>query len=222
MSSVVKPNKLKVKTTLDIVPQKTNFVDVIDTGTTTHCFLKEGNVDNISKVDIGINVMSPNGGITQSIATAEVKLPHVSKKARDTHIFSYLASGSLYSVGKLCNDGCEAYFNKKICTITKNRKLVLSGTRTANSQLWIANDIKSSNALYNEAATVKLFSQAAEPQTTINSSSAHSQSHVANTLCPEPHLAAHIAFSHATYSHQQYPISAEPLMRGFYIPYQGT
>ena len=45
MSSVVKPNKLKVKTTLDIVPQKTNFVDVIYTGTTTHCFLKERNVE---------------------------------------------------------------------------------------------------------------------------------------------------------------------------------
>ena len=41
MSSVVKPKKLKVKTTLDIVPQKTNFVDVIDAGTTTHCFLKK-------------------------------------------------------------------------------------------------------------------------------------------------------------------------------------
>ena len=57
MSSVVKPNKLNVKTTLDVVPQKTNFVDVIFTGTTTHCFLKEGNFDNICKVDIGINVM---------------------------------------------------------------------------------------------------------------------------------------------------------------------
>ena len=45
MSSVDKPKQLKVKTTLDIVPQKTNFVDVIDTGTTTHCFLKESNVE---------------------------------------------------------------------------------------------------------------------------------------------------------------------------------
>ena len=44
MSSVVKPNKSKAKTTLDIVPQKTNFVYVIDTGTTTDCFLKETNV----------------------------------------------------------------------------------------------------------------------------------------------------------------------------------
>ena len=91
MSSVVKPKKLKVKTNLDIVPQKNNFVNVIDTGTTAHCFLKEGNVDNISKVDIGINIMSPNGGITQSIATAEVKLPHVSKEARDAYIFLSLA-----------------------------------------------------------------------------------------------------------------------------------
>ena len=170
MSSVVKPKKLKVKTTLDIVPQKTNFVDVIDTGTTTHFFLKEDNVENISNVNIGINVMPPNGGITQSTTTAKFNLPHVSKEARDTHIFSYLASGSLYSVGQLCKDGCEACFDKNICTITKNGKLVLSGTRTTNSQLWIADDIKSSNALYNEAATVKLFSQAAEPQTTINSS----------------------------------------------------
>ena len=45
MSSVVEPKQLKVKTTLDIVPQKTNFVEVIDTGTTTHCFLKEINVE---------------------------------------------------------------------------------------------------------------------------------------------------------------------------------
>ena len=119
VSSVVKPNNLKVKTTLDIVPQKTNSIDVIDTRTTTHCFLKEGNVDNISKFYIGINVMSPNGGITKSIATAKVKLSHVSKESRNAHIFSSLASGSLYSVGQLCDDCCEAYFNKKICTIKK-------------------------------------------------------------------------------------------------------
>ena len=49
MSSVVKPEHFKVKTTLDIVPQKTNFVDVIDTGTTTHCFLKERNVETNHK-----------------------------------------------------------------------------------------------------------------------------------------------------------------------------
>ena len=50
MSSVFKPNKFKLKTTLDIVPQKTNFVDVIDTGTTTHCFLKESNVEKSEKL----------------------------------------------------------------------------------------------------------------------------------------------------------------------------
>ena len=70
--------------------------------------------------------MSRNGGITQSIATAEVNLPHVSKEARDAYIFSFLAFGSLYSVGQLCDDGCEADFNKNIYTIKKNGKLVLS------------------------------------------------------------------------------------------------
>ena len=105
--------------------------------------------------------MSTNGGVTQSIATAKEKLPHVSKTARDAHIFSLLESGSLYSVGQLCDDGCEAYFNKTSCTITKKGKLVLSGTRTANSQLWIADDTKSPNALYYDAAKVNNFSQAA-------------------------------------------------------------
>ena len=104
MSIAVKPKTFKVKTTLDIVPQKTNFVDVIDTDTTTHFFLKESNVKKIRNVDVGINVMSPNGGVTKSIATAEVKLPHVSKTACDAHLCSLLASGSLYSVGQLCDD----------------------------------------------------------------------------------------------------------------------
>ena len=45
MSSVVKPKKFKTRTTLDIVSQRTNFVDVIDTGTTTHCFLEKRNVE---------------------------------------------------------------------------------------------------------------------------------------------------------------------------------
>ena len=175
--------------------KKTNFVDVIGIGTTTHFFLKERNVDKIRKVDVGINVMSPNGGVTQSIATTKVKLPHVSKKARDAHILLSLASGYLYSVGKLCNDGSEAYFNKNMCTITKKGKLFLSGTHTANSQLWITNDIKSTNALYNDAATVNNFSQAVEPQTKINSSTAHVPFHAANAFCPEPHLAVRIAFS---------------------------
>ena len=100
---------------------KIDLVDVIDTGTTAHCFLKESNAEKIRNADVGINVMSPNGGVTKSIATAKVKLPHVSKTARDAHILSSLASGSLYSVGQLCDDGCEAYFDKTSCTITKKR-----------------------------------------------------------------------------------------------------
>ena len=75
---------------------------------------------------------------------------------------------------------------------------MLSGTRTANSQLWIANNAKSPNALYYDAAKENFFSQAAEPQATINSSSALAPYHTDNALCPEPHLAARIAFFHET------------------------
>ena len=71
-------------------------------------------------------------------------------------------------LGSYATTDCEAYFNKNFCTIKKNGKLVLSGTLTANSQFWISDDIKPSNDLYNDAATVKKNSQAAEPQTTIS------------------------------------------------------
>ena len=102
--------------------------------------------------------MSPNGGISESIATAEVDLPHVSAEAREDHIFSSLASGSLYSVGQLCDDGCEAYLDKDVCRITKNGLLVLSGTRTPNSRLWIADDKHTAafNAVFNDAERRKL------------------------------------------------------------------
>ena len=166
--------------------------------------------------------MSPNRGITQSIATDEVNLPQFSKEARDAHICLSLASGSLYSIGQICNDGCEAYFKNNICTITKNGKLVLNGTYTANSQLWIADDIKASNALYNDAAKVKTFSHAAEPQTTINSSSYHTLSRAANALCTESHMAECIVFSMQIYSLQKYQLSEVLLMRDCYIPYLET
>ena len=166
--------------------------------------------------------MSPNGGIAQSITTAEVKIPHVSREARDAHIFLSLASGSLYSVGQLFDNGCEAYFNKNICAITKNGKLVLSGTRTANIQLWISDDIKAWNALSNDAAKVKAFSRVAEPQTTINSSLAHAPSHAANALCPEPHMAARIAFFHATLLSPAISTFCSAIDAGFYIPCQVT
>ena len=58
MSSVVKPKQFKVKTTLDILTQKTNLVDVIDTGTTTHCFLKESNVEKSRNVDVPVSMAS--------------------------------------------------------------------------------------------------------------------------------------------------------------------
>ena len=65
-------------------------------------------------------------------------------------------------------------------------------------QAWIADDAKSPNALYYDVAKVNNFSQAAETQATIDSSSALTPSHAANTLFPEPHLAKRIDFFHET------------------------
>ena len=166
--------------------------------------------------------MSPNGGVTQSIATAEVKLSHVSKTARDAHIFSSLASGSLYSVGQLCDDGCKAYFNKTTCTITKKVKLVLSGTHTANSQLRIADDTKVPNALYYDASKVNNFHR---PLIHRQQSTRHWRLHCPTrpTLCAQNHISPHASpFSMQLSSLQPYPPSEMPSMQDCYIPCQET
>ena len=53
--------------------------------------------------------------------------------------FPSLASGSLISVGVLCDAGCIATFGEKILNVTLNRETVLSGVRT--DRLWYISDV---------------------------------------------------------------------------------
>ena len=53
------------------------------------------------------------------------------------HVFPSLASGSLLSVGQLCDVGCYAVFHKHFVKIFYNNHLILSGSRTDKTNgLW--------------------------------------------------------------------------------------
>jgi hypothetical protein len=136
-------------------------------------------VANIQAVTDGVTVYTPCGASMQSEATTDLVLPHLFQQAREAHIVPSLHSGSLYSVAKLCDDGCIATFTATECKITKNDQLVLRGTRSATDGLWMADNqelpIKTSNSV--PAAPAALFA--------------------ANAMCPEPNIAARIAFFHA-------------------------
>ena len=55
--------------------------------------------------------------------------------ATKAHIVPGLADNSLISIGKLCNEDCEARFTKRNLTITKDNTIILHGKRLLNG-LW--------------------------------------------------------------------------------------
>ena len=55
----------------------------------------------------------PNNKFMTSYFKYQIPLSSVpSKKSRDTHVFKYLNSGSLISLGKLCDGGCTHIIDK--------------------------------------------------------------------------------------------------------------
>jgi len=79
----------------------------------------------------------------QATHTGQLHLPGLSEKARTTHIFPTLASGSLLSIGQLCDEGCTATFTKNKLYIYKQGKIILQGQRSnLTNKLWTLNDQK--------------------------------------------------------------------------------
>ena len=112
---------------------------VADTGATgTFVEMNADCIVNIQPADPPIHVVCPNGEIMQSTHTAELSFTKLPPAARKCHVFPSLASGSLISVGVLCDAGCIATFGKKFVNITLNGETVLSGVRT--DRLWHISD----------------------------------------------------------------------------------
>ena len=118
---------------------------VADTGATSH--FMDGSqgtkdmihcnipVNNIVKVKNGIQVLLPNKQTLQSTHEGTLNIPELPIQARRAHIFPHLASGSLLSIGQLCDAGCSALFDKHKLYIFYNGKIILQGTRQ-QSKLW--------------------------------------------------------------------------------------
>jgi hypothetical protein len=79
-----------------------------------------------------------------STHTAEPNIPALSvlpPAARLTHIFPQMANISLLSLGQLCDYGCEATFKHNQVTIYFEQKIVLTGTRSRDTNwLWYINN----------------------------------------------------------------------------------
>jgi hypothetical protein len=67
---------------------------------------------------------------------AELDFPALPLAARSVKLVPNLASGTLVSVGQLCDNGCQALFDKRSVTIFYDNRPVLHGTRPGSRSLW--------------------------------------------------------------------------------------
>lgn len=85
----------------------------------------------------GITVELPNGEKIVSTHTATLNMPTIPLAARSAHIFPAL-TGSLLSIGLLTDAGLTAtYTADKLVVTDPTGTVVLTGTRSARTKLWM-------------------------------------------------------------------------------------
>jgi hypothetical protein len=92
----------------------------------------------ISDSNPAVHVIVPNGNVMTSTGTMNLPLSHLKAATTKSHAFPKLASGSLLSVGQICDNACTAIFNStsvhmygnQDVTILPSRPPIISGTRT--------------------------------------------------------------------------------------------
>ena len=95
-----------------------------------------------------IKVHMPNGSFIKTTHTSLLALPGLPANACLCHIFTELSSGSLLSIGKLCDYGCTAHFDGTAVIIELNGVILLRGTCDTTNGLWQINlPVSSSSSL---------------------------------------------------------------------------
>jgi len=112
---------------------------IADTGAAGHFVTIDAPHKNKQVANPRITVVFPNGDTLHSTHTVELTLPLLARAACQAHIFDNLDSGSLISIGQLCDHGCTAIFDKTQVTVSLDTKIVLQGSRSPSTKLWHLN-----------------------------------------------------------------------------------
>lgn len=111
-----------------------------DTGATGN-FMAHHDLPGLADVQPATNplgVTLPDGSIIRSTHTALLNIPSLPTESRRCHVFPALnATGSLLSIGKLCDNGCTAVYDKSTVTIHRDGVAILQGHRDPLSRLWM-------------------------------------------------------------------------------------
>ena len=177
---------------------------VADTGATAHFFEQQHHhlvhttipVTHVTPTAKGISVLLPNQATMQSSHTGLLNLPALPLQARKVHLFPKLASGSLLSIGQLCDAGCQATFDRHHLRIYYNNKVIMQGTRQPN-KLWTIDDTTHHS--------LNAVSESAQTPTT----------HTMNSVIDAPTAAERVAFLHKSLFSPTLSTLAKAIQAGF-------
>ena len=88
---------------------------IADSGASQHYLMKtdEKYCTNVKRTTNGPRVQMPNNEHIRGTHSMNLQLhPSLSRTAQKAHSFDHLKSGSLLSIGQLCDDDCVAIFTK--------------------------------------------------------------------------------------------------------------
>jgi len=138
INTCVNNGSAQAKQKTNSVLMKTTKLANADTGTTGHFVAIK---DQSAIVDVmpvqegeGIEVEQPDGSRIKSVATGKLKWDWLPTHLRTVHIFKDL-TGSLLSIGLLCDAGYDVVFKKHTVTVTMKGVTVIAGTRV--DRLWM-------------------------------------------------------------------------------------
>ena len=112
------------------------FPTIPDTGCSGHYIMTSDPVSNLKIALHPLEVTLPNKQIIKSTHTGLLDIPELPITARECHIFPDLGSGSLLSIGLLCDHDVEVLFLKTKVQVFYQGKEILTGRRDYTNGLW--------------------------------------------------------------------------------------
>ena len=108
-----------------------------DSGATKHFWRdRDKHILHNRRPTTGPPVALPDGSIIRAHETGDLPLKKLNKKATTVQVFKNLTSSSLLSVGQLCDDGCKVNFDDGHMIVSKDKSIILQGTRNKRDGLY--------------------------------------------------------------------------------------
>ena len=109
-----------------------------DSATSDH-YWREQDAHVLSDIQdsLGPSVLIPNGATIASTKKGTLPLSnHLTTEGSTAKILPGLSSASLVSLGKLCDDDCKVFLDKKNLIAVKDDEIILEGKRNKYDGLW--------------------------------------------------------------------------------------